>query len=822
VELTLEQPLRAQLGELARDCDATVFQVVASGLLAVLYRYGNRQRVGLTATMGTRTPSTQDLIGFFVNNVPFGADVDDDPTFAELLTRVRDAARKASGRRRVPLASLVELLNPPRHPGLNPLFQVGLGFQNEVVEPAELPGLDADWQMLAPNFGAKCDLLLQALDRRTSLDARFEYSLELFDAPTVERLARHFRRLLEGAAEDPTRRLSALPLLAHDEREQLLVGWNRTQVDLPTDRCTHQLFEAQAARTPDAPAVVLGDETLTYVELDRRADRLAQHLRALGVGPEALVGICLERCTDLVVALLATWKAGGAYVPLDPGYPHERLSLMLDDARPAVLVTQEHLRGRLPDHPRTVLLDGDWYAMETSTPAGPTTQSASSDNLAYVIYTSGSTGRPKGVMIEHGSLTNFLCSMCHEPGIGPDDVMLAMTSLSFDIAALELFAPLIVGGRVVLASGGAFLDGREMAAALAESGATVMQATPVSWGLLMDAGWRAERPLEALCGGEALSGQLASRLLDAGVSLWNLYGPTETTVWSSLLPVGPPDAHGASVAIGRPIANTELYVVDPTLHPVPTGVWGELYIGGAGLARGYLGQPELTAQRFLPDPFAQDAGSGARLYRTGDLARYRSDGVVEFGGRVDHQVKLRGFRIEPAEIESALARHPEVDRAAVVVDGEGAEKRLVAYVVGRGHGTPTADELRSFLRRSLPPYMVPAAFVALDAFPLTPNGKLDRKALPAVDGERPELAERLVAPRTPAESMVAGIWGEVLRVETVGVHDDFFDLGGNSLLATQVVSRIRDTCGVDLPLSRIFDTPTVAEIAGHLDDSLVG
>lgn len=843
VAISIDSDLRAGLDAVARAHDATMFQLLLATQAVLLSRYGNGGTLTVTAAMGTRTPATPRTVGFFVNNVPVGLDIDGDPSFTDVLRQARERVRAASPYRRVPLAGWVELLNPPRLAGVNPLNQVGIAYQAESVAPVELPGVQAEWLMFMGNHGAKCDLLLQALDRHSTVEARLEYSTELFDRPTAERMAGHFRSLLEGIAAEPGRPVSSLPLLSVAERHQLVVEWNATGADYPADSCAHELFQEQARRTPTATVVVFENEALTYAELDGRAATLAAHLVALGVGPDVLVGCCLERSTDLLTGLLAIWKAGGAYVPLDPGFPPERLAVMLDDSAPAVLLTQRGLVDRLPPHSRVVCIDEPGPAPKRGAGAGAAPPAAPTlDNLAYVIYTSGSTGRPKGVMIEHRALVNFLVSMCRRPGIGPEDVMLAVTSLSFDIAALELFGPLIQGARVVLGRGDTFLDGREMAAALESSGATVMQATPVSWGLLLDAGWKGlnlpgRPPLKALCGGEALPQALASRIAATGASLWNLYGPTETTVWSALLAVDDheatrPDREGEVVAVGRPIANTELYVLDAAFEPMPVGLWGELYIGGHGLARGYLNRPDLTAERFVPRPLGLgETGSSAgnaRLYRTGDLARYRPDGIVEFGGRLDHQIKLRGFRIEPGDIEAALIRHPEVQRAAVVVHGtDAADKRLVAYLVPTPSGEgvpppPTVDELRTFLRASLPPYMVPAVFVTLDAFPLTPNGKLDRKALPTPATDRPDLGDEFVAPTTPAQTVLAGIWCELLSIERVGVHDDFFDLGGNSLLATQMVSRARDALGVDLALRAIFDTPTVAGLATELEAAHAG
>jgi len=583
----------------------------------------------------------------------------------------------------------------------------------------------------------------------------------------------------------------------------------------PLRRPVHRMFEAQAKRTPDAVAVGFEGETLTYAGLNARANRLAHHLRALGVGPEVMVGLCVERGVDMVVGLLGVLKAGGAYVPLDPGFPPQRLAFMLDDARVPVLVTQSPLRDRLSGHEAYVVCLDDAREALDAMPAGDPDGGAGPDHLAYAIYTSGSTGTPKGVMIPHRALTNFLLSMAREPGLTESDTLLAVTTLSFDIAALEVFLPLTVGARVEVVGRETAIDGVRLAGRLEEVGATVMQGTPASWRLLLESGWEGDSGLTALCGGEALTRELAERLLAKTRVVWNMYGPTETTIWSTLARV---ETGQGPVPVGRPIANTRAYVLDAHLRPVPVGVAGELYLGGVGLARGYHGRPELTAERFLADPFGPNPG--ARLYRTGDLAKYRSDGVIECLGRVDGQVKVRGYRVELGEVESALAGLPSVREAAAVAreDGSG-ENRLVAYIVPRGDAVPTEAEMRAWLRDRLPEYMVPSAFVTLDALPLTPNGKVDRKALPDPEPPRGE-GGGYVPPRGPIEEALVGIWAEVLGRETVGVFDNFFEVGGHSLLAAQLLARVRETLAVELALKDLFDDPTVAALAKQVENAL--
>jgi amino acid adenylation domain-containing protein len=571
--------------------------------------------------------------------------------------------------------------------------------------------------------------------------------------------------------------------------------------------CLHELFEQQVHYTPDAVAVVFDSEQLTYAELNTKANQLAHHLLELGVGPEVLVGICTERSTDMLVGLLAILKAGGAYVPLDPIYPPERLAYILEDACVCVLLTQQALFDKLPNiHGRVVYLDKDWPISQSS--SNPNSN-VCAENLAYAIYTSGSTGRPKGVQICHRAVVNFLSSMSAQPGMVSSDVLVAVTTITFDIAALELFLPLSTGARLVLTRD-LIADGGQ-SIARATSSVTVMQGTPATWRALLQAGFVGNPQLKILCGGEALSRELATQLLERADSLWNMYGPTETTIWSAVSQV----QAGSEVSIGQAIANTQFYILDTNLQPVPVGVAGELHIGGDGLARGYLNRPELTAEKFIPNPFG-DAGS--RLYKTGDLVRYLTDGNIEYIGRIDHQVKVRGFRIELPEIEALLSQHPTVQQAVVIAKEIAGDKRLVAYLVPQTEATPLMGELRSFLKQQLPEYMVPSYFVVLDALPLTPNGKVDRKALPDPDQTRLE-AQAYVAPRNEVERILSSVWQEVLNLEKVGVNDNFFELGGHSLLIIQVHSKLNNKLlGInrDISIVDLFKYPTISTLAQYL------
>ncbi|MEA2690922.1 MAG: hypothetical protein QOJ16_309, partial [Acidobacteriota bacterium] len=715
-----------------------------------------------------------------------------------------------------------------------PIFQVTLAYEQErsgrerglaalaVGEagiPVELGGLPAETLHL-PGGGAQVDLTVFAAEVAGRLTTALRFNSDLFDGATAARMAGQLATLLAGIVDRPAARLSELPLLTAPERQELL-DWNATAATYPeAGSCLHELIAVQAARAPDATAVVFENAVLSYGELVSRAGLLAGRLRRLGVGPEVPVGICLERSLELVVGLLAILTAGGAYVPLDPSYPRQRLALMLKEALPPVVLVQAETAALLPSDQGCQVVFGRG-ALEGAGGCPDSDARARPENLAYVIYTSGSTGRPKGVEVRHDGVVNLLASMAREPGLTAADTLLAVTTVSFDIAGLEIYLPLAVGGRVVLASRETAGDGLALAAALAASGATTMQATPATWRLLLAAGWQGAPGFLALCGGEALPLDLARDLLGRVGSLWNVYGPTETTIWSTQerMSLEDPDGWSGAAPIGRPLGNTGVRVLDRGLSPVPVGIAGELYLGGLGVARGYRGRPDLTAERFLPDPTSPLPG--ARLYRTGDVVRYLPSGRLAYLGRVDHQVKVRGFRIEPGEVEAVLARHPAVRQAVVLArEDERDDRRLVAYVAASvERREDLAAALAAWTAERLPSYLVPTAFVILAALPLTPNGKVDRKALPAPEW-RGELS--YVPTRTPAEERLAEIFAQVLRRERVGAEEDFFTAGGHSLLAMQVVSRVRDTFGVELPLARLFDRPTVAGLAAVVESARGG
>ncbi|HEX7186487.1 MAG TPA: amino acid adenylation domain-containing protein, partial [Thermoanaerobaculia bacterium] len=811
--LAVDRELTAALARLGRDRGATLFMTLLAGFTGLLTRYTGQEDIAVGTPIAGRTRAeVEGLIGVFINTLVLRGDLSGNPTFLELLGRVRATALEAYAHQDLPFEKLVEALQPERRLAYSPLFQVLFILQNLPAGEARTPGLT--FRALDVHHGVSpFDLTLSMAEADGRLAGYLEYKTDLIEASTAERWLGHLGRLLAAAAAEPAGRLSDLPFLSEAERSQLL-AWNDTAAEIPP-ACAHQLIAASAAGRPDAPVLTFEGECLAYGEIEARAARLAHRLRALGVGPEVLVGIAMERSPELLIATLGVWKAGGAYLPLDPSYPAERLAFTLRDSRAPVLITQSHLETSLPAHEARVLCldrgselppeEGETaLAADLGEDAGP-------DNLAYVIYTSGSTGRPKGVQITHGALVNFLLSMLREPGLTADDVLLAVTSLSFDIVALELYLPLLAGARLEMVSSEVAGDGPRLLARLRESGATIVQATPSTWRMLLEAGWEEGPALRrALCGGEALLPDLAARLLPRTEELWNVYGPTETTVWSTVLRVeGEP---GGMVSIGRPIANTRVQVLDSHMRPCPLGIPGELWIGGLGVARGYLDRPELTADRFVPDPFS--ASPGARLYRTGDLARVLPDGRLDFLGRADQQVKIRGHRIELGEIEAALSLHPAVAQAAVVARDDWGDRRLVAYVAPVPGEDPRPESLRAFLRERLPEHMEPAAFVTLPSLPLTPNRKVDRKALPAP--EMTAAAGAYVAPRNSLEEILAHVWAEVLRIERAGIDDDFFALGGHSLLAARIVSRLGRVLGAPPPVRWLFERPTVRGLAARI------
>lgn len=805
--------LTRNLNVLSQQEHATPFMVLMAAFNILLYRYTNQADVVVGTVIANRPGEMLEaLIGFFANTLALRTKLSASHSFREVLREVRKVTLGAYTHSEAPFDQVVSSLRLEQNLSHAPLVQVAFFLQDEQMYRPHFAELQVNPFPYLPfpfrSGIARFDLLLEMIETREGLAGAFEYDSDLFEKETITRLAGHWQTLLESIVAHPQEAVSLLPLLTAAERCQLLVDWNATASALPECLCLHHLFEAQAERIPDAPALRFEDRQLTYGELNRQANQLAHYLQKRGVGPDVLVGIYMERSLEMMVALLGVLKAGGAYVPLDPRFPQERLAFQLDDAQISLLLTQERLRSKLSILPEHVLsLDTQWQEVALL-PADQPANRVHPSNLAYMIYTSGSTGKPKGVQVLHRGVVNFLLSMKQRPGLAQDDVMLAITTISFDIAALELFLPLLVGAQVVIASQEVAADALRLASLLVASRATVMQATPATWRLLLDGGWTGLSHLKALCGGEALPRELASRLLAHTRELWNLYGPTETTIWSTITRVEEQDG---PVTIGSPIANTQIYILDQHLQPVPVGITGQLYIGGEGLARGYFKRPELTRERFLPDPFGPEPQQ--RIYFTGDLARYLADGRIEYLGRSDFQVKVHGYRIELGEIEAALMQHPLVQACvATTIAGNTGNTQLAAYLILETEQALGVEEFRRFLQHILPEYMVPAFFIPLKEFPLTPNGKVDRLALPAPDESRPTLAQAYVAPQTPEEHLLAAIWSSVLRIEQVGIYDNFFALGGDSLLSMAILAKAHKQ-GLEFSLQEFFQYPYIHDLA---------
>jgi amino acid adenylation domain-containing protein len=809
----LSAPLTRALNDLSRREGVTLFMTLLAAWQTLLRRYTRQEDIVVGADVANRNRAeTEPLIGFFVNMLVLRTDLSGDPTFKELLARVREVCLQAYEHQDVPFERLVEELQPVRDLSHTPLFQTLFVLQNAPMGTLDLPGLKLS-VVESESRTTQFDLILDVEESADGLNATLRYNLDLFNASTIERIGRHLSTLLESAVADAEQTVARLRLLPEDERRLVVVGFNETAHDYPREACIHELFEAQAARTPDAVALVCDEERVTYAELNRRANQLAHYLRTFGTGPEVAVGLCLGRSVEMVVGMLGILKAGGTYVPLDASYPIERLAYMMEDAQIQILLTDERNLDELPPfYGHLCCLDTEWDASVAAYSDENPQGGAHADNLAYVMYTSGSTGQPKGVSIPHHGVVRLVKENDYV-AFGPKEVFLQLAPVSFDASTFEIWGALLNGSLLALMPPATpTLD--QIGEAIERHGVTTLWLTAGLFHLLVDERLRALKPLRQLiAGGDVLSVAHVRRVRAElpALRLVNGYGPTESTTFACCHTICGPEIE-TSVPIGRPIAQTQVYVLDEQMRPIPLGVAGEFYIGGDGLARGYVNRPELTAERFIPDPFATEAG--ARLYRTGDLARFLANGTVEFLGRADEQVKIRGFRIETGEVESALLTNAAVREAAVVArEDTPGDKRLVAYVVATtDDAQPTAAQMRAHLKEHLPEYMMPSAFVFLERLPLTPNGKVDRKALPAPEHESAN-EEGYVAPRTPIEEVLCGIWSEVLGVKQVGVADDFFDLGGHSLLATQVMSRVREALGTEVGLRELFEQPTVADFA---------
>jgi amino acid adenylation domain-containing protein len=828
-----------------------MFMTLLAAYGTLLYRYTGQSDILIGTPIANRNRrEIESLIGFFVNTLVMRTDCSENPSFQELLMRVREMSLSAYTHQDLPFEMLVEALQPERNLSHTPLFQVMFALENTPLSEVKMSGLTID--SLPLEWGtAKFDLTLSMQNTETGLMGVWEYNTDLFNSETVERMNGHFLTLLEGIIANPNERVSQLPLLTKVEQQQLLIDGHNTQVDYPADKCIHQLFEEQVERTPNDVAVVFEEQQLTYNELNRRANQLAHYLQSLGVKPDELVGICVERSLEMIVGLLGILKAGGAYVPLDPEYPIERLSFMLEDSQVKVLVTQAKLVESIPEHQaQLICLDTEWEKIAQNIPSNPES-GVKPDNLTYIIYTSGSTGKPKGVLVNHANVVRLFAATDSWYHFNSNDVWTLFHSYAFDFSVWEMWGALLYGGRLVVVP---YLITRSPEAfyqLLCQEKVTILNQTPTAFRQLIQAeeSLKGSFPLSrgdrssttdndlslrlVIFGGEALEINSLqpwfNRHGDQCPQLVNMYGITETTVHVTYRPLSMTDLDSTASVIGCPIPDLQVYLLDQYLQLVPVGVPGEMYVGGAGVTKGYLNRPELTTERFIPSPFEKDevipptplnkggTQGGAKLYKTGDLARYLPKGELEYLGRIDNQVKIRGFRIELGEIEALLASHPQIWETVVIVrDDTTGDKRLVAYIVPQSEKTITINEIRQFLKAKLPSYMVPNAFVILDALPLTANGKIDRRALPPSESSS-EPSEKYVAPRNPIEDILVNVWSEILKVEKVGINDNFFELGGHSLLATKLVAQIRDRLKIELPLRQLFNTATLAELAQGIE-----
>lgn len=821
----IPEELVLRLRELSREEGVTPFMVWLAGYAALLARTAQQDDLAIGAPMTDRDRvEIQDLIGFFVSTLVLRCNLAGDPSFRELLRRTRDVSLEAHEHRDVPFESLVEALRPERDLSRSPLFQVALLLQNESEQGEARLALGGDllcqpWgdPLLVHTDTSKFDLSLIVWDRPQRTALSFEYSSDLYDSRTIDRMLARLEALLSAALADPDRPIGSLPLLGSEERRILLEDWNATEVPFLSGTCAHELFEAQADRSPDRVAVVDGERSLTYRELELRANRVAQRLVELGVGPGTLVGICTERCLEMVVGILGVLKAGGAYVPLDLAYPRDRLAFMLQDANAQVVLTRPDRVSFLPDsRARTLVLDEALLAGQRRL-AQRLEPRATARDLAYVIYTSGSTGKPKGVELEHRGLVNLLTWHQRAYRVAPEDRATHLAGLAFDASVWELWPYLTAGSSLYLVPDEVRLSPPRLLAWLAEKRITQsFLPTPLAEAVLKEALPPTLELKWVFTGGDKLHAPPPPGL---PFKLVNHYGPTENTVVATAVEVPPQESEVPSPPapppppIGRPISNVRSYVVDRRGEPMPIGVPGELWIGGASLARGYRGRPDLDAEKFVPDRFSN--ATGARLYKTGDRVRWRADGELEFLGRSDAQVKIRGFRVELGEIEAVLGRHPSVAECAVALRASGVSGgKLIACFVPRSSASVSAAELRAHLARELPDYMVPSALVALDALPLTPNGKVDRSALP----EPSEPEELFVPPQGALEQEIAGAWMDVLQLERVGANTNFFELGGHSLLLAQVHLRLQADLAPDLSIIELFQYPTVRSLAAHLQN----
>lgn len=788
--LTLMNKLKA----LSRKESVSMYITLMAGYSILLGIYSKQTDVSVGTPFANRShqPELEKIMGCFINTIPICTDLSGNPSFNEVLKRVRKRVFNANANQEFPFEMIVEALQPKRDASYNPMFQVAFTFQEAPME-ITLEDCVVKSQRLH-NQSAKFDMLAWLWESADGIRGLLEYNTDIFNYSTLENFSKHYQTLLENAVNDPDAPISDLNILPDDEYLKLTKEWNQTTKSFDRAQSIHQLFEEKCISSPDKIAVICDEEKLTYKELNERANQLANYLISQGVTNNALIGVCLERSIEMIVATLGILKAGACYIPLDPEYPQDRIQYMLENSCAALVVTQSSVLKivELPAITNPIQIDVDQHLISEQLVSNPNVK-MSKDDLAYIIYTSGSTGKPKGVMVHHGAATNFLMSMAEEPGLTSEDTLLAVTTLSFDIAVLELYLPLSQGATVVIATTDEATDSEDLMGLIEEYNISIMQATPATWRLLIGAKWNGNKSLRVLCGGEAMPRDLLTELLPRVKEVWNMYGPTETTVWSACYKITDADA---SILIGKPISNTSFYVLDANLKPVPVGVHGELYIGGLGVTKGYLNRDDLTDERYILSPFSS---ANEKLYRTGDSVKYHESGDLEYYQRIDNQVKVRGFRIELGEIESVLSQQAAVKQAIVVVrEARAGDPRLVAYIVVSAGETVTATSIRNAIKNELPDYMLPQHVVELDELPLTPNGKVDQKSLPDAFSDNNINDQEKVLPSTYAAKKLASIWSEVLdiNIDNISIYDNFFDIGGHSLLSMQVIMKIKDITGV--------------------------
>ena len=805
----LSKDLTDKLEMLSRQEDVTMYMTLLTTFYIVLHRYSQQNEILIGSPVANRhVPEIENLIGVFINVVVLRLNLEGNPDFRSLLQQVKNISTAAHSHQNFPFEKLVEVLKPKRDLSRSPLFQVLFNMQNSPMPELKIPGIETTF--LEINRGvSQFDLTLMMAKLDGQYQATVEYNLDLFTPTTISRIFNSYMLVLEAALAQPHLPISNLRFAPKEEMDVLLYEFNQTQLDVPSEKCMHMLFEEQAEKTPDDIAVIYNQEELNYRDLNKRANNLAKHLQTLGVDVGVRVGVLMDRSVNTVEALLSVHKLGAVYIPIDTSLPTERIQFILEDAEIQVLLTNVETESFVDHTAHIVQVSKVDLSEDNDRSTLPL--KVNSNLLAYIIYTSGSSGKPKGVMVHHSALVNLLWSMRKSPGINSDDLLLAVTSIAFDIAALELFLPLITGATTVIASEEMTTNTLLMGEAINRHKITMMQATPATWQLLVDSEWKGEQELKALCGGEALTRKLADKILAKVGSLWNMYGPTETTIWSSISQI---QKGNDPITIGKPIGNTQLYILDRNAEPLPMGVVGELYIGGSGLADGYLNKSELTEEKFVQHTINRIPA--ARLYKTGDSARFSTEMSIEILGRKDDQLKLNGHRIELGEIKSVFIEHPFVNDAVVIARTDSYGKtRLIAYFVCRDGVSIDGRKAKDFLKNKLPSYMIPVFFIAMDKLPITTNGKIDRKSLPIPENLRKRSG--YIAPRNEIEDILVEIWQNALNIEQVGVNDNFFDLGGASIQSIQVVAKA-NMYGYEISVENIFELQTIAELATYIKE----